>query len=160
MHPLARRGGLTLTSVANIENCFISSNLVIASASGWLERLADRRVYFFFAYLSHGLNSHGCISYTKIPDFTAGSSVTIALASDSSATANTTAPPALSVSGPASFMEPFTYRLNIYLPCSFKGCSETGFPTSHAGPGRQMTRNVVVAAACCCSSAATRTCDE
>ena len=70
------------------------------------------------------------------PDVTAGSSVTIALASDSSATANTTAPPALSVSGPANFMEPLTYRLSIYLPCSFKGCSETGFPTSHEGPGR------------------------
>src|SRR6266513_2754059 len=116
---------------------FASDSMLRLNSSCWgMERLVGHRVYFFFAYLSHGFNSHGCISYTKIPDFTAGSSVTIALASDSFATANTTAPPALSVSGPASFMEPFTYRFNIYLPCSFKGCSETGFPTSHAGPGR------------------------
>src|SRR6266550_289151 len=116
----------------------VASDLLLRFNSACLgtERLVGHRVYFFFAYLSHGFNSHGCISYTKIPAFTAGSSVTIALASDSSATANTTAPPALSVSGPANFMEPLTYRLSIYLPCSFKGCSETGFPTSHEGPGR------------------------
>src|SRR5262249_56214215 len=61
----------------------------------------------FFANSSHGCNFHGCISYTKTPDFTAGSFVTNALASDSSATAKTTAPPALSVRSPASVMEPF-----------------------------------------------------
>jgi hypothetical protein len=63
---------------------------VLAKLACRLERLVGHRVYFFFAYLSHGFNSHGCISYTKIPAFTAGSSVTIALASGSSATANTT----------------------------------------------------------------------
>src|SRR6266576_6850467 len=30
-----------------------------------MERLVRHRVYFFFAYLSHGFNSHGCISYRK-----------------------------------------------------------------------------------------------
>src|SRR5215510_4636201 len=48
----------------------------------------------FFANFSHGCNFQGCISYTKTPDFTAGSFVTIAFASASFETSNRTAPPA------------------------------------------------------------------
>jgi len=38
--------------VTNIENCFMKSNLIIAAASGWLERLVRLSWAFILAMIS------------------------------------------------------------------------------------------------------------
>ena len=74
----------------------IKTGLVFMTTRIINRRFTALQLWLSLQNFSHGCNFQGCNSYTKPPDFTAGSFATIAFASSLFETSSRTAPPALS----------------------------------------------------------------